>query len=145
MEIIQTICNVIILIGGVCGAIVAIMALIGKPINLLKKVKEKQTKKIREEIVEEVAKKLSPRFDEIYQQNLEQSEAINQLEKSSRDMLRENILSIYHTHKHSRCLTETTREYLQDLYEDYKAENGNHYIDKIYNRMKEWKVVPDED
>lgn len=145
MEIIQTICNVIILIGGVCGAIVAIMALIGKPVNLLKKVREKQTKKIREEIVEEVAKKLSPRFDEIYQQNLEQSEAINQLEKSSRDMLRENILSIYHTHKHSRCLTETTREYLQDLYEDYKAENGNHYIDKIYNRMKEWKVIPDED
>jgi hypothetical protein len=145
MDIIQTACNVIILIGGICGAITAIMALAGKPINLLKKVREKREKQLRDEIVEDVAKKLTPRFDEIYQQNLEQSEAINLLEKSSRDMLRENILSIYHANKHSRCLTETTREYLQDLYDDYKAENGNHYIDKIYNRMKEWKTIPDEE
>ena len=29
-------------------------------------------------------------------------------------------------------------------YKDYKAINGNSYIDKYYNRMKKWAIVPDE-
>ena len=145
MEVLQQICNIIILIGGVCGAVVAIMALAGKPINLFKKLKAKREQETREKIVGDVAKKLTPRLDEIYQQNLEQSEIITQLQKSSRDMLREDIIQIYNHGKHTRTITETTREYLNDLYEDYKAEKGNHYIDKIYNRMSTWDIIPDEE
>ena len=70
---------------------------------------------------------------------------INILQQSSKDLLRKEIIHIYDEHKKTRTLTETTRELLDDLYGDYKAEHGNHYIDKIYNRMIQWPVVPDED
>ena len=149
LQVLQTICNVIILIGGAVGAVTGILAFFGKPIGFLKKRKEKLEAQHREEIakdvVERVDKVLTPKLDEIHQQNLEQNETINLLEKSSRDMLRQNIIAIYHQGKADRQLTETTREYLDDLYADYKAENGNNYIDKIYKRMEKWDTVPDED
>lgn len=60
-------------------------------------------------------------------------------------MLRKEIIHTYSKNKAARTLTETTKEYLDDLYADYKAEKGNHYIDKIYARMRTWGIVPDED
>ena len=143
--VLQQICNIIILIGGVVTGITAIMALAGKPIRFFRKLKDKQEEERCAKIAKDVEKRLTPRFDEIYQQNLEQEETIQILEKSSRDMLRKDIIQVYKEHKLRRELTETTKEYLDDLYGDYKAENGNHYIDKIYNRMCTWKVIPDED
>ena len=149
MEIFQIICNSIILLGGAAGAVVAILSLLGKPVKFFQKrrqkLMEKQCDEMAAKVAEKVKKSLTPQFDEIHQQNLEQSEAIHILTQSSKDMLRQAILAIYNDHKAERKLTETMRELLDDLYADYKAEKGNHYIDKIYRRMIKWEIVPDDD
>ena len=58
--------------------------------------------------------------------------------------LRSEITAIYY--KHVDELEPTLREYerknLDDLYAGYKALKGNHFIDDLYNKMREWKVVP---
>lgn len=57
--------------------------------------------------------------------------------------LRSDITSIYY--RHSDEETPTLREYerknLDDLYEGYKALGGNHFIDDLYGKMREWRVV----
>lgn len=143
--VLQNICNIIILIGGTVAAIVGTLSFFGRPLKFIKKRRDRLEQEKREEIAKDVERRLSPRFDEIYQQNLEQDESIRILTESSRDILRKEIIHTYSKNKAARTLTETTKEYLDDLYADYKAEKGNHYIDKIYARMRTWGIVPDED
>lgn len=75
-------------------------------------------------------------------QNKEDLEA---LKISTRDVLREKIMAIYHKNKYNRTLTEYEREALDQYYKDYKALKGNSYIDKRYNRMVKWDVIYDEE
>jgi hypothetical protein len=53
-------------------------------------------------------------------------------------------MAIYHKNKHNRVMSEYEREALTQYYKDYKALNGNSYIDKRYERMKHWTIVYDE-
>ena len=73
------------------------------------------------------------------------TETIDALVISAKDVLREKIMAIYHKNKYNRTLTEYEREALKQYYIDYKALNGNSYIDKRYNRMDKWKVIFDDD
>lgn len=41
-------------------------------------------------------------------------------------------------------MTEHEREALEQYYKDYKALNGNSYIDKYYSRMILWDIVADD-
>lgn len=95
---------------------------------------------IKEEIVEETQEVL----DEILQVNLEQKEFIDILIKTSKDVLRQRIMDIYHKYKYEKRMPIHAREALDELYKDYKAENGNSYIDKYYNRMQPWETYDDE-
>lgn len=63
---------------------------------------------------------------------------------SAKDVLREKIIALYHKNKHRRQLEENEYEALVQYYKDYKAINGNSYIDKYYGRMKRWEVIPEE-
>ena len=73
------------------------------------------------------------------------TETIEALVISTKDVLREKIMAIYHKNKYNRTFTEYEREALNQYYIDYKALNGNSYIDKRYNRMDKWKVIFDDD
>lgn len=73
------------------------------------------------------------------------SETIEALVISARDVLREKIMGIYHKNKYNRTMTEFEREALNQYYVDYKALHGNSYIDKRYNRMDKWRVIYDDD
>ena len=57
-------------------------------------------------------------------------------------LLRCSIREIYY--KHSTEKDPTIREYerqdLDDLYDGYKALGGNHFVDDIYKKMRDWKV-----
>lgn len=64
---------------------------------------------------------------------------------SAKDVLREKIMAIYHKNRFNRTMTEYEREALNQYYIDYKALNGNSYIDKRYNRMDKWKIIFDDD
>ena len=73
------------------------------------------------------------------------TQTIDALVISAKDVLREKIMAIYHKNKYNRTLTEYEREALNQYYIDYKALKGNSYIDKRYNRMDKWKVIYDDD
>ena len=141
----KEIANYIILAASVVTAITVLF----RPVNFLTKKGKERKKKEQTELTGQISKKvreeLTEKFDEIYDQNLLQQEEIDILQDASRDMLRKEILNIYNTHKKDRTLTETTRELLDDLYQDYAAEKGNSYVSKIYERMVKWEVVPDEE
>lgn len=73
------------------------------------------------------------------------TETIEALVISAKDVLREKIMAIYHKNKYNRTLTEYEREALNQYYIDYKTLKGNSYIDKRYKRMDKWKVIFDDD
>lgn len=54
--------------------------------------------------------------------------------------MRQRIMDIYHRYKKEKSYPIHEKEKLEELYKDYKAEKGNSYIDKYYNRMQTWEV-----
>ena len=160
--------DLIILIGALCAAIYKIWEFFAKPTSTLKKRKEEKEKariiavldeilpaklqahdlkvrdkykadrtnylnEIKEEVLTQVGKPIA--------QNTDDLEA---LKISARDVLREKIMAIYHKNKRERALTQYEKEALDQYYKDYKKLNGNSYIDKYYNRMKLWTVIYDD-
>ena len=97
-----------------------------------------------ENIKEEIIENIQEALDEISQVNLEQKETIDTLIRASKDVLRQRIMDIYNKYKFDKRMPIYMREALTELYKDYKAEGGNSYIDKYYNRMKEWEDYDDE-
>lgn len=88
---------------------------------------------IKEEVIKEIGDDIKSNSD-----------TIDALVISARDVLREKIMVIYHKNKYNRTLTEYEREALNQYYVDYKALKGNSYIDKRYNRMDKWRVIYDD-
>lgn len=72
------------------------------------------------------------------------TDTIEALKISAKDVLREKIMAIYHRNKYNRTMTEYEHEALTQYYKDYKALGGNSYIDKRYARMDKWQVIYDE-
>ena len=149
MEALASVANIIILIGAVLGAVSAIAAMCGKPIRFYRKRHEKEIKEQREKMLKDFTEKvhddIQPQFDDIKKQLSEQQKTNETLVITTKDLLRKSILSIYNDHKHERKLSESERELLDTLYNDYRAEHGNGYIENKYKRMEKWDVFPDED
>lgn len=97
-----------------------------------------------EEIKASVLADTKDTLEEIKELNLKQTESIEILYKTSKDVLRQRIMNIYHTYKIEKRMPIHAREALDELYKDYKAENGNSYIDKYYSRMVTWETYDDE-
>ena len=96
-------------------------------------------------IKEEILKEAKETLDGILKINLEQNKNIEVLTQASKDVLRQRIMDIYHRYKHEKRMPVHAREALDELYKDYKAEDGNSYIDKYYNRMILWETYDDEE
>ena len=107
-------------------------------------IKEKFLNEIKEALREENKND----FEEIKEINKSQNEQLKYLKEmilkinnSSKDVMRQKIMAIYHANKKTKTLTIYDKEALDELYKDYKAQNGNSYIEKYYARMKKWKVI----
>ena len=96
--------------------------------------RQKYLEEIKAEVVKEIGNDLKTN-----------TETVEALVISARDVLREKIMGIYHKNKYNRTMTEFEREALNQYYIDYKALKGNSYIDKRYNRMDKWRVIYDDD
>ena len=110
--------------------------------------RQKYLEEIKQEVLLSLSKiinNLDDAIKDIREMNKEQNEKIETLAKSSRDVLREKIMAIYHKGKHTKTITMYDKEALNQYYIDYKAEKGNSYIDKYYKRMQMWTVIDDED
>lgn len=102
--------------------------------------RERSLEEIREAVLEETKDTLA----EIKKINLEQNSKIEILTQTSKDVLRQRIMNIYHNYKGEKSFPIHAKEALEELYKDYKAEHGNSYIDKYYNRMKSWEIYDDD-
>lgn len=172
MEWLQTVCNIIIIIGGACVATQNIAAWFGKPIRLFKKKaddnfdervvkiiqrempdileqRELETRKKyradREKYLQEITAEVLRNIKGELVQVANLTEQYETLCISAKDVLREKIMQIYFKNKKDKTLTLHEKEALDQYYVDYKAIKGNSYIDKYYNRMKLWQVIDDDD
>lgn len=103
------------------------------------------------EIEAEVLNDTESTLEEIRRINSEQTSQLGELNKlmeklhqGQRDILRQKIMAMYQKHKTDRLLSYDEKDDIEALYRDYKAINGNSYIDRVYNRMETWNVQPDD-
>ena len=94
-------------------------------------------KEIKKSVLEDIKNIL----EEIRKLSIEQSKNLEKLNQSSKDVLRQKIMTIYHQYKEYRKMPIFAKEALDELYKDYKSQGGNNYIDKYYNRMKNWHII----
>lgn len=160
--------DLIILIGALCAAIYKIWDFFAKPTSKLKqRSKEKERARIiaiLDEVLPEKLKEHDLQTRDRYRADRERylqeikTEVINAiggsvtkneedleaLKISARDVLREKIMDIYRKGKHTQSMDEDDRDALLQYYKDYKALNGNSYIDDRYSRMKKWEIIYDD-
>lgn len=96
---------------------------------------------IKQEVVQQISDEFGDTIKEIKQINESQNAMIETLARSSKDILREKIMALYHKGRKTKTLYLYQWEALQQYYIDYKAEGGNSYIDKYYNRMRSWTIT----
>lgn len=172
MEWLQTVCNLIIIIGGAIMAIKNVSEWFGKPIRFFRK---RSDSNFDEKVVSIIKREMPALFEahdlkirDQYRADREQylkditAEVIRNIKGelnqvhdlatqyetlciSAKDVLREKIMQLYFKNKKDKTLTLHEKEALDQYYIDYKAIKGNSYIDKYYNRMKLWQVIDDDD
>ena len=172
MDWLQNVCNIIIIVGGAIMAIKGVSEWLGIPIKVFKKKSEKnfeaKVKAILEEVLPDMLlehdKKIRQKYladrqaylleikEEVLKSVKGELSQVNDLTKqyealaiSAKDVLREKIMQMYFKNKADKTLTLHEKEALDQYYKDYKAINGNSYIDKYYGRMKKWQVIDDDD
>lgn len=67
--------------------------------------------------------------------------SISKVSNGTRCQLRSEMLRIYYKNVESKTIRQYEFENFVLLYEAYKALKGNSFVDKIYEDVKEWKVV----
>ena len=163
------IADAVILISAIAVAITNIYKFFAKPTSKIKQKMEEQEKARIKKILDEDFPERIKGFDketeqkhQTHQENCVQqikkevlkeveddisrnSKTIEALVISARDVLREKIMGIYHKNKATHSMTEYEREALAQYYKDYKALDGNSYIDRRYERMVGWETIYDED
>jgi hypothetical protein len=66
----------------------------------------------------------------------------NKLANGTRCQLRSEMLRIYYKNNDSKTFRQYEFENFVYLYEAYKALKGNSFIDRIYEEIKTWEIVP---
>ena len=165
MEHLEAICDWIILLAATGTAIYKLIEFVSKPTSKIKQRKKEQLRAALEEVVppyiETYSKQIQPQcakeisgqvlgsiqkdIKEIKAMNIKQTNQIDNMNTSLKDILRQKIMTIYHTYRKYQALPISEREKLDEFYKDYKAQDGNSYIDKYYKRMGTWETLTDEE
>lgn len=67
--------------------------------------------------------------------------AIKKISNGTKCQLRSEMLRIYYKNHDEKKVREYEYRNFVDLYEAYKALNGNSFIDEIYDKIKEWDII----
>lgn len=67
--------------------------------------------------------------------------SIGKMSNGQKCLLRSQMLSIYYRHLSNGEIRQYEYENFVYLYEAYKSLKGNSFIDKIYDEVKEWKII----
>ncbi len=150
MSILSQICDYIILISAVLGAIAAIAQRQGRPLKWFKTKREEEIKKVLNStlpaILEENNAKLKASLDKQITETVQAQiqpikDEIHILSEASKDMLREKIMEIYYKNVDDKTLTIYEKGALELQQKDYMSEGGNSYIPRFLEEMKKWDVI----
>lgn len=81
--------------------------------------------------LQENNKNINEKLDKILEINQEQTRKIEQLEDSNTDMLRREIKKIYGKYRVFKKISQYDKIDCAKLVEDYRAENGNTYVEDL--------------
>lgn len=144
MEFLQNLSAFLTLILAIIGGIVALLKYLDIPINIFRKNQARKEKELLKKITDNVKNEYKPVIDEIRKLNEDQDKKMDLLICSSRDLLRARIVEIIDMYKPYKKITERDREVLDQLYNDYKNENGNGTVERAYKRTIDWEVVSED-
>lgn len=99
----------------------------------------------RERLQQNIKEVLVPILQDIKDHNEEQDRKITCLMHSSNDMIRVEIIKIYYRYLPYKKMLQYNRELLDKLIHDYHDQDGNTFIEDMYNEMKTWPVVNTEE
>ena len=68
--------------------------------------------------------------------------SVRKIADGTRCQLRSEMLRIYYRNREAGTIRQYEYENFVMLYEAYKALKGNSFIDKIYEEVKRWKIIP---
>lgn len=120
---IQSILEMIKLVGAAAGAILSVIALITA-----------LSKKPKQWLINTVKEATKDEFEKIHN-------FIEKTEATDLNTLRHEITLIYEKYRDKKEIPMRLRENLCILYEDYSKRGGNSYVKTIYEEMMDWRVI----
>lgn len=125
----------IVLAGTVAVALMNIGKLFDDSGRFIKKKNDSHIEEIIDEklpqYLQENNKNIDEKLDKILEINQEQTRKIEQLEDSNIDMLRREIKKIYSKYRVFKKISQYDKIDCAKLVEDYRAENGNTYVEDL--------------
>jgi hypothetical protein len=67
---------------------------------------------------------------------------IRKIIEAQKCQLRSEMLRIYYRNQDKKTIRQYEYENFVFLYEAYRALRGNSFIEKIYNELKTWTIIP---
>lgn len=68
--------------------------------------------------------------------------SVRKIKNGVKCQLRSEMLRMYYKNRQARTIHQYEYENFVMLYEAYKALKGNSFIDKIYEEVKDWEIIP---
>lgn len=68
--------------------------------------------------------------------------SVRKISNGVKCQLRSEMLRIYYHNREKRTIHQYEYENFVRLYEAYKALKGNSFIDKIYEELASWEIIP---
>ena len=66
---------------------------------------------------------------------------VRRISNGQKCLLRSEMLQIYYHNREKETIRQYEYENFVMLYEAYKAQHGNSFVDKIYADVKSWEIV----
>ena len=125
----------LILAGAVAVALMNIWKLLDDSGRFVKKKNDSHIEEVIDEKLPQYLQKnnknIDEKLDKILEINQEQTRKIEQLEDSNIDMLRREIKKIYGKYRVFKKISQYDKIDCAKLVEDYRAENGNTYVEDL--------------
>lgn len=156
----QEICNVIILVSAVIIAVKNIYGFIKKPVKgindyALKAEQKRMEETLRREvpqIIKDNLQDITATINELkamnqsLQKQLEEIQQTSKMLKTSQlDLLRYDMNRLYYKYRPYKKMLDCDKKAFMKFYTDYHDAGGNTWIDTLYEEVKEWGIVHDED
>lgn len=156
----QEICNVIILVSAVIIAVKNIYGFIRKPVKgindyALKAEQKRMEETLRREVPQIMKANLQDityAINELKETNQLLQEQLNEIQKTTEmlktsqlDQLRYDMNRLYYKYRPYEKMLDCDKKAFLKFYTDYHDAGGNTWIDTLYEEVKEWGIVHDED